>query len=258
MPHQPYLSVVIPSYNESTNMKRGVLENVLNYLRAQNYEWEIILSDDGSTDGTVELLKKFAQQDTRIHVLENIHAGKAPTVTSGMCKAQGEWRLFTDFDQSTPISEIEKFWPHIEAGSEVVIGSREIEGARRDKEPLHRHIMGRGFNLLVQLLAVPGIYDTQCGFKLFSNTATNTLFPNLKVYGGQNPRADAFTGAFDVELLFLAKKIGFTITEVPIIWKHAKSDRVSPIKDSVRMLRDIIRIRFADLKGSYSSLRKSR
>ncbi len=250
---QPLISIVIPSFNEKENLHRGVLDEVYEYLVKQKFEWEVLLSDDGSTDGTLQELEKFAKKDHRIKVLANIHAGKAPTVASGMLAAKGEWRLFTDFDQSTPLSELEKLWRFTEDGYEVVIGSREMIGARRDKEPFLRHLMGRGFNILVQLLAVDGILDTQCGFKLFSSKATKALFPKLVVYSGQTKRNDAFTGAFDVELLFLAKKWGYAIREVPILWKHAETKRVSPLKDSFRMLRDIIFIRIADFNGKYEA-----
>lgn len=246
-----YLSVIIPSYNEIKNIKRNVLDEVLSYLKTQNYQWEVLLSDDGSSDGTTEYLEKFAKQDNRIKVIKNIHAGKGPTVQSGMLKAQGEWILFTDFDQSTPLKEVEKLLQYKD-DYQVIIGSREIHGAKRDKEPLHRHLMGKGFNLLVQTLAIPGIHDTQCGFKVFRNDASNDIFSNLVVYGRSEERADAFTGAFDVEALFLANKMGYKIKEVPIIWHHNETDRVSPIKDSLRMLRDIIKVRITDLSGKYS------
>lgn len=249
---KPYLSVVIPSYNEMINLDRGVLDQVVEYLSAQKYEWEVVLTDDGSTDGTTEKLLAFAKKDPRIKVVTNVHAGKAPTVTSGMLKASGEWRLFTDFDQSTPLSEVEKLFESTQKGYDVVIGSREMVGAQRDKEPFYRRIMGRGFNLLVQMLAVPGILDTQCGFKLFSERATNDLFPRLYVYGSQKERQDAYTGAFDVELLYLALKQNYLVQEVPITWFHNKTDRVSPIKDSVRMFIDILRMRFARIRGKYN------
>jgi glycosyltransferase involved in cell wall biosynthesis len=248
---QPYLSVIIPSYNELKNIKRGVLEEVSEYLNKQEYSWEVILSDDGSTDGTVPALKKFAKKHPGFEVLENTHAGKGPTVQSGLLAAKGEWRLFTDFDQSTPISEIEKLLHYTKRGYEVIIGSREIIGSKRDQEPWYRHFMGRGFNFLVQVLAIPGILDTQCGFKLFSARATEALFSNLVVYGRKKERADAFTGAFDVEALFLANKYGFRIRETPISWYHHETDRVSPVKDSIRMLIDIIKIRVAEAKGRY-------
>jgi len=251
---KPFLSVVIPSYNESTNIKRRVLDEVLDYLKKQDYEWEILLSDDGSTDDTVVGLKKFAKKDKRILVLENVHAGKGPTVQAGILKAKGEWVLFTDFDQSTPIAQIEKLWKFKDS-HQVIIGSREIKGAKRDKEPLHRHIMGKGFNFLVQTLAIPGIYDTQCGFKMFTNKIAHDIFSKLVVYGRQKERSDAFTGAFDVEALFLARKKGLGIKEVPITWHHNETDRVSPIKDSLRMLRDIIKIRVTDLLGKYPNLK---
>ncbi len=254
----PYLSVVIPSYNEKPNLEKGVLNEVLEYLRRQNYQWEIILSDDGSTDGTLEALRKFAKGQPNIKVQANVHAGKAPTVKAGMLAASGQWRLFTDFDQSTPISEVENLLDYARRGFDVVIGSREMIGAKRDKEPFHRHLMGRGFNILVQILAVPGFLDTQCGFKLFSAAATEKLFHSLYIYGDQKERKDAFTGAFDVELLYLARKFNYKIREVPIFWKHNETDRVSPIKDSVRMLRDIMRIRIADISGKYHENDKSR
>ncbi|HEX7017339.1 MAG TPA: dolichyl-phosphate beta-glucosyltransferase [Patescibacteria group bacterium] len=248
---QPHLSVVLPSYNEMKNLERGVLEEVLSYLKKQEYDWELLLSDDGSTDGTLIELQKCAAKEKNVRVIANEHGGKAPTVKKGMLAAQGKWRLFSDFDQSTPLAEIEKFWPLTEDGYDIIIGSREIAGAKRDKEPWYRHLMGRGFNLLVQTLAVPGIEDTQCGFKLFSGQATETLFPKLLVYGSEKKRRDAFTGAFDVELLFLANQYGYKIKEVPIHWKHFHTDRVSPIKDSVRMLFDILKMRWYSVLGKY-------
>lgn len=245
-----YLSVVLPSYNESKNINRGVLDEVYQFLLDYERSWELILSDDGSSDQTPELLKKFAQKDRRIKVVLNQHKGKGPTVKSGMLAAEGSWRLFTDFDQSTPLREVRKLLKHT-SSHQVIIGSREIIGAKREKEPFYRHIMGRGFNLLVQLLAVPGTQDTQCGFKLFSAEATHKLFGNLHIYSGKSERQDAFTGAFDVELLYLAKKYGFLIKEVPILWKHFATDRVNPLRDSFLMFADILRIKLADLQNKY-------
>ncbi len=249
----PFLSVVIPSYNEQKNLRRGVLEEVFSYLEKQDYSWEVILSDDGSSDGTADELDTVAKNHTGVRVLHNPHAGKGPTVQSGMLAAQGQWRLFTDFDQSTPLAEVQKLLPYTSEGYEVIIGSREITGALRDEEPWYRHLMGKGFNMLVQTIALPGIYDTQCGFKLFSSDATELLFRQMHIYGRHDERQDAFTGAFDVEVLFLARKAGKKIAEVPIQWFHHETDRVSPVKDSLRMLVDIIRVRLADLAGQYRS-----
>lgn len=253
MAMNPFLSVVIPSYNEQKNLKRRVLDEVLTYLKSRSYTWEIVLTDDGSTDGTLTNLEAFAARHDHVRVVKNIHAGKGPTVQSGMLAARGEWRLFTDFDQSTPLSELEKLLEYIDH-YQVIIGSREIAGAMRDKEPWYRHFMGRGFNLMVQTLAVPGIFDTQCGFKLFSAAATKELFSALSVYGRAQARQDAFTGAFDVEVLFLARKRGYKIKEVPILWQHHETDRVSPVKDSLRMLKDIIRVRVAAIRGAYQKV----
>lgn len=250
MAKQPYLSVIIPSYNESKNFARGTLDQVVSYLKQQSYTWEVVLTDDGSTDGTIELLESFAKKHAGVRVLKNAHQGKGPTVSAGMLAGQGEYRLFTDFDQSTPLSELDRFMPFIADGYDIVIGSRALQGAHRKDEPFHRHLMGQGFNFLVQLVAVPGISDTQCGFKLFSAKAAEDLFPRLQVYRGQQ-RQDAFTGAFDVELLLLARKFGYTIAEVPVEWNHHETDRVNPIKDSLRMLIDIFKIRWNAFRRQY-------
>lgn len=245
-----YLSVILPSYNEMKNIKRGVLNEVYNFLKEFPKSWELILSDDGSSDGTKIALSEFAKKDTRIKFLANHHRGKGPTVSAGMLAAEGEWHLFADFDQSTPLKEVNSLLKYSDQ-YQVVFGSREIIGAQRQKEPFYRHLMGRVFNLVVQTLAVPGMLDTQCGFKLFSKDATQTLFPKLYVYSGKKERRDAFTGAFDVELLYLAKKYKFKIREVPVIWQHHATDRVNPIKDSFLMFLDIMRIKLADLSGKY-------
>lgn len=251
----PFLSIVIPSYNEGHNIDRGVLNQVAAYLQNCPYDWEVIFSDDGSLDGTPDKIEAFIEKyekklSGKMRLLKNIHAGKGPTVQAGMLAASGVWRLFTDFDQSTPLGEVEKLLAYT-SDFPIVIGSREGEGASREREPFHRHLMGRGFNFLVQTLAIPGIHDTQCGFKLFSSEATEKLFALMHVYGKQEARQDAFTGAFDVEVLFLGRKLGFQIKEVPIEWHHNHTDRVSPLKDSLRMLRDILKVRIADLTGVY-------
>ena len=253
---QPFLSVIIPSYNEMKNIQRGVMDDVVEYLSKQKYAWELIFSDDGSTDGTIKYLEKFVSTHEKkfpgqIILLKNVHAGKGPTVQTAMLAAKGHWRLFTDFDQSTPVKEVEELLPYTK-NFEVIIGSREIAGAKRNREPLLRHVMGKTFNVFVRVLAVPGIFDTQCGFKLFSGEATERIFSKLYVYGRHTVRKDAFTGAFDVEALFLARKMGYKIKELPIFWQHNESDRVSALKDSPRMVRDILSVRLAYLMGKYT------
>jgi dolichyl-phosphate beta-glucosyltransferase len=168
---------------------------------------------------------------------------------AGMMHAIGKNRLYTDFDQSTPISEVEKLLPFREKNYDVVIGSREVKGSRREDEPIHRHLMGKVFNLVVKLFTVRGIQDTQCGFKMFSAKATNELFPKLKVTN--TPKKDAFTGAFDVELLFIAQKNSYRVAEVPVHWHHEETERVNPIKDAVRMFMEVVKIRAHDIFSGY-------
>lgn len=245
-----FLSIIIPAYNEAENFKRGVLNELAEYLKKRTYFWEVIIVDDGSKDGTQRLIKGFIGNKENWRLILNIHQGKAAAVSRGVLSAKGENILFTDFDQATPIKEVEKLLKKIKEGYQIAIGSREIKGARREKEPFYRHLMGKGFNLLVRLLVVGGISDTQCGFKLFTAEAAKKLFDKIKVYKDRKT-ADAYTGAFDVELLFLAKKYRLKVAEVPINWHHLKTSRVNPVKDSLRMLFDIIKIRLYDFIGKY-------
>jgi glycosyltransferase involved in cell wall biosynthesis len=248
---KPTLSVVVPAYNEASNFKQQKLEGMLAYLGTRGYPVELVLVDDGSSDVTLDRLTEFANKRTEIRVLAEPHRGKAGAVMAGMLAAQGKYRLFTDFDQSTPIEEIEKMLPFFDRGYDIVIGSREVEGAARKKEPWYRHLMGRGFNWAVQILAVRGIHDTQCGFKMMTDKAAEDLFPRLKAT--IDPKKDAFTGAFDVELLFLGRKLNYRIAEVPVQWEHVKTQRVSPIKDSLRMFWQLVMIRAAHLSNRYEA-----
>lgn len=182
--------------------------------------------------------------------MRNPHQGKAAAVATGVRLAQGENILFTDFDQATPLAEIEKLLPFLKKGYDIIIGSREVKGAKREKEPFYRHLMGKVFNLVVKLFAFKGIEDTQCGFKLFKAKAAKELFPQLQVYRSTKIK-NAFTGAFDVELLYLARKKGYQIAEVPVFWQHYKTTRVNPVRDSLRMFSDVLKIRLYDLLGRY-------
>lgn len=239
------LSVVIPAYNEVENFKKNRLQAAYQFLLKQSFPFEMLLVNDGSKDTTTSLLQEFAEGKPEVKVLDEPHRGKAGTVRAGMLAARGKYRLFTDFDQSTPIQELVKLLPFFDRGYDVVIGSREVEGSAREKEPWYRHVMGKGFNFLVQLLTVRGIHDTQCGFKMLSAQATEDLFPKLKAT--MDAKKDAFTGAFDVELLFLAKRHKYRIAEVPVQWHHEKTKRVSPIKDSIRMFWQLVLIRWTYL-----------
>lgn len=252
MAEGPHLSVIIPAYNEEPNFKKGTINDVPAFLQKQDYTYEILIVDDGSSDNTASLAEDFAKKHKNVRVIKNPHEGKAATVKAGVGEARGDYILFTDFDQATPIHEVARLLPYFPE-YDIVIGSRQLPGAKREKEPIHRHIMGLVFNILVQIIAVRGIWDTQAGFKSFKAPVARELFGQLRVYGKAKKVQGALVTAFDVELLFIAKKRGFKIKEVPIIWHHVSTTRVSPIKDSLRMLRDVIKIRLNDFRGVYNS-----
>lgn len=247
-----FLSIVIPAFNESSNFNKGSLQKIADYLNSHSLNCEVLIIDDGSTDETISLVSNFIKNKANWYLIKNPHQGKAATVAEGVKRARGECVLFTDFDQATPISEVEKLLPFLSKGYDIIIGSREIKGAKREKEPLYRHLMGKIFNLVVKLFIFRGIQDTQCGFKLFKTTLAQALFAQLLVNKPKKIK-NAFTGAFDVELLYLAQKKGYKIAEVPVEWQHYKTIRVNPIKDSVHMFFDVLKIRLFDLMGKYEN-----
>lgn len=253
-----YLTVVIPSYNEEKNIKAGALKKVADFFSRQSYEWEVLVVDDGSIDESARLVEQFVANKPRFRLIKNPHRGKAFTVRTGVLEAKGQYVLFTDMDQATPPEEIEKLLPFLDRrGYDIAIGSREIMGAKREDEPFHRHLMGKGFNFVVQLLAISNIHDTQCGFKLFRNNVAKDLFKRMQVYRDLNQEVKGpLVTAFDVELLFLAKKRGLKIAEVPVFWHHVKSQRVNPLKDSYRMFMDVLKIRLNDVRGVYGKASK--
>ena len=246
-----YLSIVIPAFNEQRRIL-GTLEDVAAFLAAQPYSAEVLVVDDGSGDNTASLVETFAESNPAFRLIRNEHHGKAYTVRTGMLAAAGDYVLFTDADGATPISEVSKVLPLLETGYDVAIGSREGLGAQRFNEPWHRHIMGRVFNAIVQVLAVPGIHDTQCGFKAFRRHAAQDLFRSMQLYReGMGPVQGAMLTGFDVEILFLARKWGYRIAEVPVHWYYGEESKVSPLKDSWRNFRDVVLVRWNDLRGCY-------
>jgi len=247
---KPFLSIIIPAYNEEENFKKGALDKAAAYLRKAPFSYEVVLVDDGSSDPTPFLLEGFTASKKNWRLIKNCHQGKAATVSTGVTKAKGRNILFTDFDQATPLDEVEKLLPFLAKGYQLVIGSREIKGAKREREPFYRHLMGKTFNLVVKLVVFSGIEDTQCGFKLLEAGVARELFSLLRVYR-QKEIANAFTGAFDVELLYLAQKKGYKIAEVPVAWRHYRTNRVNPVKDSLRMFFDVLKIRLYDWLGRY-------
>lgn len=254
----PKLSIVIPAYNEERRLG-ATLAAVLGYLEQQPHSYEVIVSDDGSTDGTLAVAQTFAETHPALRIVRNAHRGKGFTVRSGILAAAGEIVLFSDADLSTPIEELTRFLPHFERGCEVVIGSRQGEGARRIGEPVFRHIMGRVFNHLVGLIAISGIRDTQCGFKAFSARAASRIFRSTLLYGDDSPTlTDAMVTGFDVEVLYLARRFGYEIAEVPVQWRYDGDSRVNPLKDSWRNFRDILQVRINALLLRYDRSSRTR
>lgn len=249
---RPFLSVVIPAYNEEHRLPPN-LRRVLCYLSKQPYLFEVIVVDDGSEDRTVDRVREIAAEDVRVHLIENPHYGKGYTVRTGMLAARGEIVLFTDADLSTPIEELARLLPYFEQGYDIVIGSREGGGARqRVGEPFYRHLQGRIFNYIVQTFAVPGIQDTQCGFKAMRREVAQVLFSRLRIHDGSaGPVAGSMVTGFDVELLFLALKHGYAVKEVPVEWYYGQESKVNPLRDSWRLLRDVLLVRWNELLGRY-------
>lgn len=245
-----FLSVVVPAYNEETNVRLGALDKVCRYLEHQPYTWEVIVVDDGSTDGTTGLLEELKNSNTGIRIIYNPHQGKAATVMTGVRQAYGEIILFTDLDQATPIDEIEKLLPWFEKGYDVVIGSR---NTRREGAPLWRIIMARGFMILRSIiLGLSGISDTQCGFKAFRRRTAHDIFDRVQLYGQMEPVSGSMVKAgFDIELLFLAINRGYTIREVPVDWHYVDTRRVNPLNDSWQAIIDLVRIRINAARGLY-------
>ncbi len=250
----PHLTVVIPAYNETANIQFGALSKVADYLEHQAYRWEVLIVDDGSEDDTATLAEAFAARHEGFSVLRNPHRGKAFTVDTGMRAARGDIVLFSDMDQATPISESAKLLPFFEQGYDVVIGSR---GRVRRNAPVWRRLMSSGQILLRNvILGFRDITDTQCGFKAFRRPVIVPVLDGLRVYGQSDVRevqGASVSAGFDVEMLFVAQKLGFRVREVPVDWDYRFSRRVNLLRDSLRGLRELISIRSADLRGEYSS-----
>lgn len=245
-----FLSVVIPCYDEMANLQKGVLEKVKNYLDKKKFNYEIIIVDDGSKDGSAQFIKNFIKENKHFSLIENPHFGKAGAVTTGVLKSSGQYTLFTDMDQATPIEELDKLLPFIK-NYDIVIGSR---SSRRKGAPWTRILMAKSMMFLRRLLiGFKEIKDTQCGFKLFNRKAAQDLFAKIKKLHSGFSAVDGsnVTAGFDVELLYLAQIKGYKIKEIPVEWLFVESRRVSPIIDSVEGLKSLLIIKKNALSGKY-------
>ena len=234
-PAPPRLSVVIPAYNEEQRLPRTI-ELIERYLDGRGVNYELILVDDGSTDGTRQVMDEAAGRNPRVR-LEALpsNCGKGRALAAGVAVARGDEVLVTDADLSTPIEELEKLEAALKAGAGVAIGSRSVKGSRIEiQQPIYRVLMGKAFNLIVQIALLPGIWDTQCGFKLFRADVAQPVFAALTT--------DGF--GYDPEVLFLAKRRGVRIAEVPVVWRNSAPTKVMAIRSSFDMFKHVVRVRF--------------
>lgn len=245
------LSLVIPAYNEARRVGQ-TLAVALDFLAAAPYTSELLLVDDGSADETASIARAAAAERTSLRVITIPHGGKAAAVRAGMIAASGALIAFSDVDLATPLSYLDDLRRAVASGAEVAIASREGIGARRVGEPGYRHLMGRVFNGLVRLLVLPGIQDTQCGFKLFRREAAAAILARARLYAEPGRRvAGPRVTAFDVELLVIARRLGYRIAEVPVVWTAGEQSKVNPATDTWYNLIDVLRVRLNDWLRRY-------
>ena len=245
----PIYSIVIPAFNEGQRISAS-LEKIITYVSQERWQAEIIVVNDGSTDNTVEIVNSFKPRAPYLRIVQNPgNRGKGYSVRNGMLHASGDILLFTDADLSAPIYEAQKLLAAIEAGADVAIGSRWLVRAlQKERQPFHRELLGRAFNVALHLVLGLRYKDTQCGFKAFSREAAQLIFPNLKIE----------RWGFDPEILFLAKRMKLKVAEIPVEWSHDVRSHISPVKDGIRMLGEMVRVRLNSVGGKYSTISQRR
>ena len=237
----PFLSLIIPAHNEETRLTE-TLKQVFEFADRQSYSIEVLVVENGSLDRTFQIAQNFAAQHPPMRVLQNAQSGKGRAVRQGMLAAQGEYRFMCDVDLSMPVGEINRFLPPALNGYDIAIASREAPGAVRHEEPYYRHFVGRIYNGLIRTLALPGLQDTQCGFKRFKGTVAEDLFLRQTLTGW----------SFDVEVLFIARLLGYKVIEIPIHWYYNPHSKISVVRDSFKMGVDLLTIRLNAIRGVYT------
>ena len=248
------LSIVVPAYDEEARLG-GTLRAISEWAANRDGLVEVVVVDDGSSDATLQVARDWAEAEAQRAVpvvLAEPHRGKGAAVARGMLAASGAVRMFMDADLAVPLIFVERIVEEIRRGADVAIGSRELDQSHRFDEPWRRHTLGRGFNWIVGVLGVSGFSDTQCGFKGFSADATEDVFNRVRLYpaGGRIIQGERVT-AFDVELLAICGRRGWQVVEVPIEWRHVPASKVRPLVDAVRMLLDVLKVRWHVLRGMY-------
>lgn len=245
------ISLIIPCFNEELNIQKGVLDKIGNYVHHVPAIKEVIISDDGSTDSTKKLIKKeYLTEYPLFRLLENEHKGKAQTLISAILAAKSDYVLFMDIDLATPIEEIEKMIVEMEKNTDIIIGSR---NSTRKGAPFTRKIMAVGLIFIRNLIiGLNNIKDTQCGFKAFRTEAAKRIIRSLVVFKNtQGVVGPSVSAGFDLEFLFLATKMGLSITEIPVVWKHVETKNVNFVTDTIETLQDILRIKYYEITHKY-------
>jgi glycosyltransferase involved in cell wall biosynthesis len=252
-----FLTVIVPCYNEEANLNRGVLRRIYEYISHHDFAWEVIVSDDGSTDKSLDIIKKQVSNFENFIVLENPHGGKPSALNYGIKAACGKYVLFCDMDQSTPIEELDKLLPYVKEDYAAVIGSR---GMDRENFPFYRKLGSSVFANFRKLFLLHDINDTQCGFKLFKKSVLIKTFPKLEFFRKEREVKGWTVTSFDVELLHLVEKIGGKVMEVKVVWKDEDISiskggaKQKYIKESIDMFKQILRVKINDIRGMYSDL----
>jgi glycosyltransferase involved in cell wall biosynthesis len=239
----PAYSIIIPAYNESSRLG-ATLDRLLSFIAQERWDAEVIVVNDGSRDDTAALVQRFAQNHPALRLIENpCNRGKGYSVRNGMLNASGEILLFSDADLSSPIEEAAKLFAAIQSGADVAMGSRWLQPElQTHRQSLLRQFYGRIFNLALRILLGLNFKDTQCGFKAFTRNAAQTVFPQQKIE----------RWGFDPEILYLARRAGLTVKEVPVKWSHQEGTRLNPLRDGIRMFGEVLTIRWKALLGEYS------
>lgn len=245
------ISLIVPCYNEEANIQKGVLDKIGNYTRNDKRFVEVLIVDDGSNDGSKQIIsEKYLPTFPKFHLIENKHSGKAFAIIRGIEEASGNYVMFSDIDLATPVEEAEKLIKSVQQNFDIVIGSRSSD---REGAPFTRKLMALGMIFIRHyFIGLKGVKDTQCGFKIFKTKAARHIISHLQVFKKKHEASGSSVSAgFDLEFLFLASKLGYSVKEIPVVWRHVETKNVTFIKSSLEGLKDILYIKWYDILKKY-------